>query len=223
MLAGAIPNSKLAFSYITLTSGAGIGISVASPSLGGSTVISNYGVTSITTGTGVRVSASTGTVQVSFANDAGYLTSSTVRQYALTNIAPNALNSTTHIAATVSGTTATIITDATTVATPNTIVVRDQYGNINVGAWTINTVLTATNYSATVNDYWIGCSAKNLTISLPQTASQGRQYIIVDTVQSGSPGDTITALGGTTVVGGALSQQGQSKMCVFHGTTWYCN
>jgi hypothetical protein len=223
MLAGSIPNSKLAFSYITLTSGAGIGVSVASPSLGGSTVISNLGVTQITTGTGIRVSASTGSVQVSFANDAGYLTSSTVSQYALTNITPTALNSTTHIAATISGTTATIITDATSAVTPNTIVVRDTNGNINVSAWTINTVLTATNYTATVNNYWIGCSAKNLTITLPQTASQGRQYIIVDAVQSGNPGDTVVAAGGTTVVGGSLTQQGQSKMCVFHGTTWYCN
>ena len=29
--------------------------------------------------------------------------------------------------------------------------------------------------------------------------------------------------GGTTVVGGNVTQQGQSKMCVFHDSTWYCN
>lgn len=101
--------------------------------------------------------------------------------------------------------------------------------NTSTGAVTITaiggtgSVLTATNYTVTTNDYWIGCSANNLTITLPQTTSQGRQYIVVDTVQSGNPGNTIVAAGGTTVVGGSVTQQGQSKMCVFHSGVWYCN
>lgn len=138
-------------------------------------------------------------------------------------ILPNALSSTVHIAATHTGNVATIITDATTANVANTIVVRDSVGAINVSAWTIHTVNTSISYSATSDDYWIGCSAKNLTITLPQTASNGRQYIVVDTVQSGAPNDTITAAGGTTVVGGSLTQQGQSKNCVFHNGVWYCN
>ena len=64
MLAGNISNNKLAFSQITFTAGTGIGVSVASPSLGGSTTISNTGVTSITAGTGTHVSTSTGGVTV---------------------------------------------------------------------------------------------------------------------------------------------------------------
>ena len=55
------------------------------------------------------------------------------------------------------------------------------------------------------------------------TIQKKNKYIIVDTVQSGNPGDTVVAAGETTVIGGALTQQGQSKMCVFHGGVWYCN
>jgi hypothetical protein len=138
-------------------------------------------------------------------------------------INPSALSSTVHIAATKTGNVATIITDATTGNVANTIVVRDSVGAINVAAWTIHTVTTAINYSATLDDYWIGCTAKNLTITLPQTASNGRQYIVVDTVQGGAPGDSIVAAGGTTVVDGSLTQQGQAKNCVFHNGVWYCN
>lgn len=152
-------------------------------------------------------------------NVAAYLTTNGY----INNVQPRALTSNVHIAANVVGNTATIITDATTANVANTIVVRDQFGAINVSAWTIQPILTAVSYTATTTDYWIGCSAKNLTITLPQTASQGRQYIVVDTVQSGAPNDVITAAGGTTVVGGSLTQQGQSKMCVFVSGTWYCN
>ena len=64
MLAGSIANNKLSFNQITFTAGTGIGVSVASPSLGGSTTISNTGVTSITAGTGTHVSTSTDGVVV---------------------------------------------------------------------------------------------------------------------------------------------------------------
>lgn len=105
MLAGGITNAKLSSSTITLNVSNGITVSQSSPSLGGSTTIGfntatlvatavtatsaalayslvgGIGVASITTGTGIRVSTSTGAVQVSFANDAGYLTSATVNTY----------------------------------------------------------------------------------------------------------------------------------------------
>ena len=146
----------------------------------------------------------------------------------LTTITPNALSSTVHVAAVTTGNTANIISDATTANVANTIVVRDQYGGINVGSWTIHTHLTATNYTATSADYWIGLTAKTLTITLPNAANgavNGRQYIIADTVQSGNPGDTIVTQAGASVVGGTLTQQGQAKMCVYveSTATWYCN
>ena len=146
----------------------------------------------------------------------------------ITTITPNALSSTVHVAAVTVGNTANIITDATTSNVANTIVVRDQFGGINVNSWSINARTVAVNTTLTTTDYWIGCAAKNLTITLPNAANgavQGRQYLIVDTVQSGAPGDTITTEAGATVVGGSLSQQGQSKTCVFIAATntWYCN
>lgn len=146
----------------------------------------------------------------------------------ITTILPNALSSTVHIAANTVGNTATIITDATTESVANTIVVRDASGGINVNNWSINARTTATSTTATATDYWIGCTAKNLTVTLPNAANgavQGRQYLIVDCVQSGAPGDTIATEAGATVVGGSLSQQGQSKTCVFIAATntWYCN
>jgi hypothetical protein len=64
MLAGNIANNKLAFNQITFTAGTGIGVSVASPSLGGSTRIDNTGVTSITAGTGTHVSTTTDGVTI---------------------------------------------------------------------------------------------------------------------------------------------------------------
>ena len=67
MLAGSIANNKLAFNQITFNAGTGIGVSVASPSLGGSTTISNTGVTRITTGTGIIISTSTGEIVISAA------------------------------------------------------------------------------------------------------------------------------------------------------------
>jgi hypothetical protein len=146
----------------------------------------------------------------------------------ITTILPTALTSTVHIAADTVGNTATIITDATTATVANTIVVRDSTGGINVNNWSINARTVAVDTTLTTTDYWIGCLAKNLTITLPNAANgavQGRQYLIVDCVQSGAPGDTIVTQAGATVVGGSLSQQGQSKTCVFIAATnrWYCN
>ena len=146
----------------------------------------------------------------------------------ITTITPNALSSTVHVAAVTTGTVANIISDATTANTANTIVVRDEFGGINVNSWSINARTVAVSTTLTTTDYWIGCLAKNLTITLPNAANgavQGRQYLIVDCVQSGAPGDTIATEAGATVVGGSLSQQGQSKTCVFIASTntWYCN
>ena len=146
----------------------------------------------------------------------------------ITSITPTALSSTVHVAAVTVGTVANIISDATTANTANTIVVRDEFGGINVNSWSINARTVGVNTTLTTTDYWIGCTAKNLTITLPNAANgavQGRQYLIVDCVQSGAPGDTINTEAGATVVGGALSQQGQSKTCVFIAATntWYCN
>jgi hypothetical protein len=145
----------------------------------------------------------------------------------ITTITPTALSSTVHIAATTTGNTANIITDATTANTANTIVVRDQYGAINVNAWAVNTRLSAANTTATTTDYWIGLTAKNLTVTLPNAANgayNGRQYQIADTVHLGSPNDTVTAQSPATVVGNTgLTQQGQIVLATYVGGVWYCN
>jgi hypothetical protein len=145
---------------------------------------------------------------------------------AITTITPNALSSSVHIAATVSGNTANIITDATTANTANTIVVRDANGAINVNGWTVGARLTAVNYTATNSDYWIGTTTKNKTITLPNAAngaSNGRQYQIADTVHSGNPGTTIAAQSPATVTGNQPSQQGQMILATYIGGVWYLN
>jgi len=144
----------------------------------------------------------------------------------ITAINPTALSNTVHIAATVSGNTANIITDATTANTANTIVVRDANGAINVNGWTVGTHLTAVNYTATNSDYWIGTTTKSKTITLPNAsngASTGRQYQIADTVHNGNPGTTIAAQSPATVVGNQPSQQGQIIIATYVDTTWYLN
>lgn len=143
----------------------------------------------------------------------------------ITDILPHTLDSSHHIGASITGTVATIITDATTSNTPNTIVLRDSNGNIDVSAWTINTHLTEVNYTATATDYWIGVTVKKRTITLPASAQNGRQYYIVDAgTTAGNPDITITAPVGTTVIGGSLSQQNGQRHCVYVSSTntWYC-
>jgi len=143
---------------------------------------------------------------------------------AITTITPNALSSSVHIAATVSGNTANIITDATTANTANTIVVRDANGAINVNGWTVGARLTAVNYTATNSDYWIGTTTKSKTITLPNAAngaSNGRQYQIADTVHSGNPNTTIAAQSPATVVGNQPSQQGQMITATYIANVWY--
>lgn len=145
----------------------------------------------------------------------------------ITTITPNALSSTVHVAAVTTGNTANLITDATTANTANTIVVRDQYGAINVNAWAVNTTLTAINYTATSTDYWIGLTAKTLTVTLPNAANgayNGRQYQIADTVHSGNPGDTIAAQSPATIAGNdTVTQQGQVILATYVNGVWYCN
>jgi hypothetical protein len=147
----------------------------------------------------------------------------TIPTQGITSILPTTLNSTNHVAATTVGTVATLICDATTVNTPNTIVLRDSNGNINVSSWSVNTHLTAVNYAVSATDYWIGLTAKNKTITLPATANTGRQYYIADTVHDGNPQITITAAAGATVSGNtSLTQQGQSVIATFINGVWYC-
>ena len=144
----------------------------------------------------------------------------------ITTITPSSLSSTVHVAAVTTGNTANIITDATTANTANTLVLRDANGSINVSGWTVGTHLTAINYTATSSDYWIGTTAKNKTITLPNAAngaSTGRQYQIADAVHSGNPGTTIAAQSPATVVGNQPSQQGQIIIATYVGTTWYLN
>ena len=171
------------------------------------------GVTQLTNLGNVQLTANTGNIGI--AVDA-------IRQ-----ILPAALSSTVHIAANTVGNVATIITDATTANTANTIVLRDQYGAINVNAWAVNTKLTATSYTATTSDYWIGCTAKTLTITLPNAANgayNGRQYQIADTVHSGNPNDTIAAQSPATVTGNpSITQQGQIVTATYVNGNWYCN
>lgn len=184
--------------------------------LGNLTQISFGGVAGVTTLTNlgnVQLTASTGNIGI--AVDA-------IRQ-----ILPSALSNTVHIAANTVGNVATIITDATTANTANTIVVRDQYGAINVNAWAVNTRLVAANTTASATDYWIGCTAKNLTITLPNAANgayNGRQYQIADTVHSGNPGDTIVAQTPATTQGNdTVTQQGQIVTVTYVNGVWHCN
>jgi hypothetical protein len=124
------------------------------------------------------------------------------------------------------GNTATIITDATTANTANTIVVRDAAGTINVSGWTVGARLTAVDYTATTSDYWIGTTAKNRTITLPNAANgaaNGRQYQIADTVHSGNPNTTIAAQSPATVSGNQPSQQAQMILATYIGGVWYLN
>jgi hypothetical protein len=150
-----------------------------------------------------------------------------IRVDAIRQILPAALTSNVHIAANTVGNTATIITDATTANVANTIVVRDQYGAINVNAWAVNTKIVNANTTATTTDYWIGLSAKNLTVTLPNAANgayDGRQYQIADTVHSGNPNDTITAQSPATVSGNpSITQQGQIVLATYINGNWYCN
>ena len=201
---------------------------------GGNTVINS---TISTTGNIIGGNISTaGTVSVAGNVTASYyigngsqLTGITGSQLTsvITTILPNALSNTVHIAANTVGNTATIITDATTANTANTIVVRDQYGAINVNAWAVNTRIVTANTTATTTDYWIGLNAKNLTVTLPNAANgayNGRQYQIGDTVHSGNPNDTIAAQSPDTVTGNPfISQQGQIVLATYVNGVWYCN
>jgi len=106
------------------------------------------------------------------------------------------------------------------------LVLRDANGAISVNGWTVGTHLTAVNYTATTSDYWIGTTAKNKTITLPNAAngaSTGRQYQIADTVHTGNPGTTITAQSPATVVGNQPSQQGQIILATYVANVWYLN
>jgi hypothetical protein len=144
----------------------------------------------------------------------------------VTAVTPTTLNATTHIVGSIAGTTLTLSTDATTAATPSTIVVRDSTGTINVSGWTVGARLTAVDYTATTSDYWIGTSAKSKTITLPNAANgavNGRQYQIADTVHSGNPGTTIAAQSPATVTGNQPSQQGQIVLATYLGGVWYLN
>jgi hypothetical protein len=144
----------------------------------------------------------------------------------ITTITPTALSSTVHVAAVTTGTTANIISDATTANTANTLVLRDANGAISVNGWTVGTHLTAVDYTATNSDYWIGTTAKNKTITLPNAANgavTGRQYQIADAVHSGNPGTTIAAQSPATVVGNQPSQQSQIIIATYIGGVWYCN
>ena len=69
-----IPNTALANNSITVTAGTGLsgGGTVA---LGGSTTLSNAGVTNLTAGTGVTLNASSGSVQISATGTGGTVTS----------------------------------------------------------------------------------------------------------------------------------------------------
>ena len=142
----------------------------------------------------------------------------------ITSITPTALSASVHIAATTVGTVATLITDATTANTANTIVVRDANGDINVNASIVHTTLTAVNYTATVTDYWIGLTAKHKTVTLPATSTTGRQYMVVDCVNSGTNNGDITVSGGGVIVGNiTLSVQSQTIICTYVAGTWYCS
>ena len=81
----------------------------------------------------------------------------------------------------------------------------------------INVTLTSTNYTATANDYYIGATNNNITITFP-AGTVGKTYV----VKNQSEG-TITVKG----TGQNLDQSGdrnliaeQSLVAVFAGTRW---
>lgn len=148
----------------------------------------------------------------------------TIPTQGITSIIPTALDSTHHIAATTAGTISTLICDATTDNTPNTLVLRDSIGNISSSSQTINTHLTAINYSATSTDCWIGVTVKYKIITLPAVARNGRQYYIADCVFSGISGIIIKTILPALIKGTTtLYQQGQTITATYVSGTWYCN
>jgi hypothetical protein len=196
-----IANTQLANSTIS-----GVSLGGGLYNLKPGTNVSFVGATNYNGSTEVTINVSTGT--------------------GVTVVTPTTLNATTHIVGSIAGSTLTLSTDATTAATPSTIVVRDATGTINVSGWTVGARLTAVNYTATTSDYWIGTSAKNKTITLPNAANgavNGRQYQIADTVHSGNPGTTIAAQSPATVSGNQPSQQGQMILATYISGVWYLN
>jgi hypothetical protein len=153
-------------------------------------------------------------------------TSAAAPNVGILSVTPNTLDSTTHIVGNISGTALSISTDATTLNTPNTIVVRDNNGSINVNGWVVGNRLISANYTATRSDYWIGTTVKDLTITLPNAANgatNGRQYQIADTVHNGNPNTVIAAQSPATVKGNQPSQQGQIIIATYVNGVWYCN
>jgi hypothetical protein len=81
----------------------------------------------------------------------------------------------------------------------------------------INVTLTSTNYTATANDYYIGATKKNITITLP-LGIVGKVYVVKNQVEG-----SITVKG----TGQNLDQSGDKNLgseasiiVVFDGTRW---
>ena len=90
-----IPNGALTNSSITVTGGTGLGVSGSPVSLGGTVTLSNTGVTSITAGTNISVSGSTGGVTVNVVNAPSF--SGQVTSTVSTGTAPFVVASTTQV------------------------------------------------------------------------------------------------------------------------------
>lgn len=107
------------------------------------------------------------------------------------------------------------------------ITITTSTGNVTIssfGADLINTYTTTTNYTASLNDEYIGVySAVNVTITLPAGVN-GRVYTIKDEYGQGSGKITIQPQSGQLVDGKAnyvISVPNQSIGVVFRGTSWW--
>jgi hypothetical protein len=86
------------------------------------------------------------------------------------------------------------------------------------GSSLINVFLTANNYTATANDYYIGVTHDNRTITLPPGVT-GKVYIVKN---QASGNITVTGTGGQKIDGSTSKSLGSdnSIVVVFDGTRW---
>ena len=91
-------------------------------------------------------------------------------------------------------------------------------------------IVTATTYTATANDSWIGFTATSSTLTLPNNAISGKQYTVACFGGGPNPKVTISVQSGVTLYANGITKventvvsptSSVSGKFVFVGTTWY--
>lgn len=88
----------------------------------------------------------------------------------------------------------------------------------NSGADIINVTLTGVDYTPLLTDYYVGATAKNITLTLP-LGVLGKVYYIKNQANGSI---TIQGTGGQTVDSSSFKNLGSEAaiICVFDGTRW---